>query len=369
MVRTHVARAGAGEELGRDRLDHPPLRRAGVLRLVDQDVVEPPSSRQSTQAATSGRCQQVARPVDQVVEVEQPRLPALRAAQAVEPVPREAVERRRPREGGIGDAAAAARPRPAASARRAPASARRSAPAPPSSGTGRSSRRRAPSPPCRTAARPRAARARCRARRRPARARQPLGVARTAPASMRNEPGEQRPRSGGQHFGGEAGRSDLRPRAEQRSEARRIEGRREGGPMRAISTSSGIGIVGGQLAGERGEVLGVRRARARRAPPRAAPAPAGPPARRTAARPRPPAESAAAAPRRRRGWSGSSGRPASPAPGRTACAPGRAASGGTASPASPSSRNAARSAASSSIAQPPSVLNSRFCISAAAALV
>ena len=36
----HLARAGAGEELLRQRADHLPLHRAGILRLVDQDVVE-----------------------------------------------------------------------------------------------------------------------------------------------------------------------------------------------------------------------------------------------------------------------------------------------------------------------------------------
>ena len=39
-MRTVLARALAGEELLGQRLDHLPLARAGVLRLVDEDVVE-----------------------------------------------------------------------------------------------------------------------------------------------------------------------------------------------------------------------------------------------------------------------------------------------------------------------------------------
>ena len=39
-VRDRLARALAGEELLGERLDHLPLARAGVLRLVDEDVVE-----------------------------------------------------------------------------------------------------------------------------------------------------------------------------------------------------------------------------------------------------------------------------------------------------------------------------------------
>ena len=48
-----------GEELLGQRADHLPLHRARVLRLVDQDVVEPPSSLNSTHAAASRVAEQV----------------------------------------------------------------------------------------------------------------------------------------------------------------------------------------------------------------------------------------------------------------------------------------------------------------------
>ena len=97
-----LAGAGAGEELLRQRLDHPPLRRAGVLRLVDQDVVEPAVEPPEHPGGGARMLEQRARPVDQVVEVEQPEV-ALGAVVGREPGPPEAVERRGLREGGVGE--------------------------------------------------------------------------------------------------------------------------------------------------------------------------------------------------------------------------------------------------------------------------
>ena len=72
----HLARAGAGEELLGQRAHHLPLHRAGILRLVDQDVVEAAVELVEHPFDRRRRAEQVRRPHDQVVEIERraPRL-------------------------------------------------------------------------------------------------------------------------------------------------------------------------------------------------------------------------------------------------------------------------------------------------------
>ena len=298
----------------------------------------PPSSRQSTQAAIAGQLQQVAGPVDQVVEVEQ----AARAPCGRRRPPASAARSgRAPRrgEGGVGEAQRPRRldpPHQRVERRHQPGVARRG---PPGSGSGRPWRRTAPS---RLAAEeqhaPRAARARVpgrgrRARRRGARR---LRVARAAPGQERDEGAEQRPRVGVSTSAASAAGviSGRAPSAAARPPA--SNGAAKAARCVAISRSSGSGSSAGSWRASAAKSSGVRARRGRRAPPRAAPAPGGPRARRTAARRRPRAGSGAAAPRRRRGWSGSSGRPgvssarAKSVRARASCA------GGIASPGSPS---------------------------------
>ncbi len=65
-----LARAGAGEEfLGQCR-DDLPLLRAGVLRLVDQDVVEAAVELEQHPGRSARAMQQVARAEDQIVVIE-----------------------------------------------------------------------------------------------------------------------------------------------------------------------------------------------------------------------------------------------------------------------------------------------------------
>ena len=63
-------RAVAGEEFLRQRADHVPLHRAGVLRLVDQDVVEPAVELVEHPLHRCRGAQQVGGAGDEVVEVE-----------------------------------------------------------------------------------------------------------------------------------------------------------------------------------------------------------------------------------------------------------------------------------------------------------
>ena len=65
-----VARALAGEELRRQSLDDAPLRRIGVLRLIDQDVVDAAVDLVKHPGGGVGAQQQVPRLDDQVVIVE-----------------------------------------------------------------------------------------------------------------------------------------------------------------------------------------------------------------------------------------------------------------------------------------------------------
>ena len=71
-----LARTAAGEEFLGERADHQPLRGARILRLVDQDVVEPSVQLVEHPFHGAGRTQQACRPADQVVEI-QLRLPRL----------------------------------------------------------------------------------------------------------------------------------------------------------------------------------------------------------------------------------------------------------------------------------------------------
>ena len=71
IVRLTVARARAGEELGDQRADDLPLLRAGVLRLVDQDVVDA-AVELVMHPGRPDLVEQRERLVDQVVVVEQP---------------------------------------------------------------------------------------------------------------------------------------------------------------------------------------------------------------------------------------------------------------------------------------------------------
>ncbi len=94
-----VAGRCAHEELRGDRLDHPPLRRAGVLGLVDQDVVEPAVEPPEHPGGGLGPLEKPPRPVDQIIEVE----PAERRLAGLvlrEPGAGEAVERDRAVERG-----------------------------------------------------------------------------------------------------------------------------------------------------------------------------------------------------------------------------------------------------------------------------
>ena len=339
---------GAGEELRRDRLDHPPLRRARVLRLVDQDVVEaavePPEhpgrgagSRRAARSARSIRSSKSSSPSA-----------ALARAEGREPGAGEAG--RAPLTRCIGRQAARARgraARPRAPARRAPASGRDGPRARGLVGKGRGVKGSAPVP-VSSAASSASSRAGAVGRgAAPRRAAPPpsrsLGPLASASGDQRRDSATPSRR---QRRRGRAARSvsagvDAQRRGERRGVERR---RRRRAPVRPISCEQRVGVVAGSCGASAGEVRRPPLGQRRRAPPRAAPAPAGPRARRTAARRRPPAGSGAAAPRRRRGSSGSSARPASPAPGRTAFGRGRAASAGIASPGSPSSRSRARAA-------------------------
>ena len=87
-----LAGAEAREELRRYRLDHPPLRGAGVLRLVDEDVVEPAVEPPEHPGRGLGTREQRAGPVNEVVEVHQAER-GLARAQRREPGPRERVQR------------------------------------------------------------------------------------------------------------------------------------------------------------------------------------------------------------------------------------------------------------------------------------
>ncbi len=62
----------AGGELLRQKLDHAPLVRAGVLRLVHQDVVDAAVQPEQHPCATDGSVSSARALRDQVVEVEQP---------------------------------------------------------------------------------------------------------------------------------------------------------------------------------------------------------------------------------------------------------------------------------------------------------
>jgi hypothetical protein len=106
MVRIEVARAGAGEELGCDGVDHPPLRRAGVLRLVDEDVVE--AAVEAPEHPGGGLAVLQKRPgaLDQVLEVEQAGGGLARGVAGEEGAGK-GVEGAGPLPGGAGDAVAA----------------------------------------------------------------------------------------------------------------------------------------------------------------------------------------------------------------------------------------------------------------------
>ncbi len=98
-----VAGAGAGEELVGQRLDHPPLRGAGVLGFVDQDVVEAAIEPPEHPGGRAGMFEQRAGAVDQVVEVEQAAV-ALGDVEGRQPGAAEAAEGGGLGEGGVGKA-------------------------------------------------------------------------------------------------------------------------------------------------------------------------------------------------------------------------------------------------------------------------
>ncbi len=99
----NLARAGAGEELARERLDHAPLRRARVLRLVDENVVDAAVEAPEHPGGGAGPGEQRLGAVDEVVEVEEAGR-RLAGGEGGEPAAGEAVEDVGAGEGGVGDA-------------------------------------------------------------------------------------------------------------------------------------------------------------------------------------------------------------------------------------------------------------------------
>ena len=95
-----VVGALAGGELGRQPLDHPPLRGRGVLRLVHEDVVDPAVEPEQHPLRHRRILEEARGAQDQVVEVEPPAGPPGRRIAGAEGVA-EALQRQRA--GGVGE--------------------------------------------------------------------------------------------------------------------------------------------------------------------------------------------------------------------------------------------------------------------------